>query len=501
MKMRFAKYIAVAAILITVAACNSDEDKDLTSTIQANSVAVTAFNIKANPKVLDNLDSVFFSIDLEKAEIYNADSLPKGTNVSHLLVNIKTPTVKVCRLTFRRAGSDNDTTVNYLSSQKDSIDFSQGPAKLEIVSEDGALTRTYTVRVNVHRSEPDSLYWNQAYKRSLPTNLTNVAVQRTIEHNGKIFCLTENAAGTHCLAQTSHPLDTWQYTAVQLPAAAQVRELTSWGDKLAILDQSGMIWTSEDEGKTWLAEGHNAHHIYGDYDGRLLCSAQEADGWKILTLPEGDKLSLPEGMPVSGTSQMLVYSTKWAPNPMGLMVGGKTADGKMTNTVWAFDGNQCAKINVNNELPAVSGMTVVPYSTYKNNNIWQVTEETALLAFGGIQSGGVFLNRTVYISVDRGIHWQTANRLLQQPGYIPAFYDADGLVVSSDMSIPQVWQSQPDAKLPPWLYIEEPSRVSAPITTWECPAIYLFGGVNNQEETFDTVWRGVINRLTFRPIY
>lgn len=501
MKMRFAKYILGAATFCAVVACNSDEDKDLTGVVQANSVAVTAFNIKANQKVLVNLDSVFFSIDLEKAEIYNADSLPKGTDVSRLQLVIKTPTVKSCRLTFRHAGSENDTTVNYLASQTDSIDFSQGPAKLEIVSEDGNLSRTYTVKVNVHRCEPDSMYWNQAYKRSLPTNLSNVAAQRTIEHGGKILCLTANAEGKYCLAEAAHPLDAWQYTAVQLPAGAQVRELTSWGDKLAILDQSGAIWTSQDNGTTWTAEGHSAHHIYGVYNDQLLCSTQQADGWKILSLPAGTTTALPQGMPVEGTSQMLIYATKWAPNPMGLIVGGITAEGNPVGAVWAFDGNECAKISIDNELPNVYGMTVVPYRTFKNNNIWQVTEESSLIAFGGMQAGGVFINRNVYISTDRGIHWQKAGTLMQLPEYIPAFYNADGVVSSTQMSISNAWQAQPDVKLPGW-FVEEPqSRVDAPITTWDCPAIYLFGGINGRSETLNTVWRGVINRLTFRPIY
>lgn len=501
MKMRIANYIMAAAVLCTAVGCNSDDDKDLTSTIQANSVAVTAFNIKANKKVLENLDSVFFSIDLEKAEIYNADSLPKGTDVSRLQVVIKTPTVRSCMLTFRKSGSENDTTVNYLASQTDSIDFSQGPARLEIVSEDGNLTRTYTVKVNVHNSEPDSMYWNQAYKRTLPTNLSDVAAQRTIEHNGKILCLTANAAGKYCMAKAAHPLDSWQCAEVQLPVGAQVRELTSWGDKLALLDQSGVIWTSADEGATWEAEGHTAHHIYGDYNGQLLCSTHAADGWKILTLPEGTTCALPEGMPVSGTSQLLVYSTKWAPDPLGLMVGGIKADGTATGSVWAFDGTKCAKINIGSDLPDFYGMTVVPYRTFYNNNIWQVTEESALLAFGGVQAEGAIVNRMVYISTDRGIHWKPANRLMQLPAYIPPFYDADGLVATSEASVPREWQAQPATKLPPWLAVETPSRVSAPITSWDYPAVYIFGGLNSRGETYDTVWRGVINRLTFRPIY
>ena len=500
MNMRLTKYVLSALALCSLAACNNDDDKDLTDVVQANSVAVTAFNIKANNKILENLDSVFFSIDLEKAQIYNADSLPKGTDVSRLQLNIKTPTVSVCRITYR-AASNQDTTVNYLASQTDSIDFSNGPAYLEIVSEDGNLSRTYTIKVNVHRSEPDSMYWEQGYKRTLPTSLTSVVSQRTVQHNGKILCLTEDASGKYCIATTEHPLSEWEYTAVQLPSGAQVRQLNSWGDKLAILDRAGAIFTSSDNGQTWIAEGHRAHHIYGDYNGNLLCSQQTNDGWMLLSLPGGETQPIPEGMPVDGTSKLLVYTTKWSQKPLGLMAGGRLANGTPVGSTWAFDGSQCAKISVGNELPGVYGMTVVPYQTFQNNNIWQVTEDSALLAFGGVQAGASIINRIVYISTDRGIHWSVANRLLQLPSYIPAFYDADGLVVSSQMSISSEWQLQPATKLPPWLTPETQSRVSEAVTTWECPAVYIFGGLNSSGETSDTVWRGVINRLTFRPLY
>lgn len=48
-------------------------------------MAVTAFSLNDNKKVLDSLSNVFFSIDLVSANIFNADSLPYGTNVSRLV--------------------------------------------------------------------------------------------------------------------------------------------------------------------------------------------------------------------------------------------------------------------------------------------------------------------------------------------------------------------------------------------------------------------------------
>ena len=38
------------------------------------------------------------------------------------------------------------------------------------------------------------------------------------------------------------------------------------------------------------------------------------------------------------------------------------------------------------------------------------------------------------------------------------------------------------------------------IINWDCPYIYLYGGLDAQGTLHNSVWRGVINRLTFVPI-
>ncbi|MDE5875036.1 MAG: hypothetical protein K2H15_05265, partial [Muribaculaceae bacterium] len=71
------------------AACNSDSDSDKQEVaVTSSTVAINSFYLKADAKVMKNLDSVFFSIDLNKAIIFNADSLPKGTDISRLLPSV-----------------------------------------------------------------------------------------------------------------------------------------------------------------------------------------------------------------------------------------------------------------------------------------------------------------------------------------------------------------------------------------------------------------------------
>ncbi|MDE7409414.1 MAG: hypothetical protein K2N09_05265, partial [Muribaculaceae bacterium] len=50
-----------------------------------SSVAVTKFSLKSKKGSNVKLDSVFFSIDLNRGVIFNADSLPVGTDVTKLV--------------------------------------------------------------------------------------------------------------------------------------------------------------------------------------------------------------------------------------------------------------------------------------------------------------------------------------------------------------------------------------------------------------------------------
>ena len=63
------------------------------------------------------------------------------------------------------------------------------------------------------------------------------------------------------------------------------------------------------------------------------------------------------------------------------------------------------------------------------------------------------------------------------------------------------WVEKDAGILPAWYTVSAPiSRASTEITEWNTPYIYMFGGVNNNYTLYNTVWRGVINRLEFKPI-
>lgn len=118
--------------------------------------------------------------------------------------------------------------------------------------------------------------------------------------------------------------------------------------------------------------------------------------------------------------------------------------------------------------------------------------------------------KQVYISYDFGITWKDADTYLQFPSDFPAFSSAQAFVkdytLTSRAMSDGAWTDIPTAGLPAWatpvnIAAQAGSRVSKPVTSWECPYIFLFGGYGADGNLIPYVTRGVINRFTFQPLY
>ena len=105
---------------------------------------------------MSGLDSVFFSIDTKNGIIFNADSLPKGTDVKKLKTKIQFyNAVSVAEYTMEN-GTHRTGTSDYRTQPNDTIDFT-GDVSLKVVSGDSKTQLTYRIKVNVHKMDPDSL--------------------------------------------------------------------------------------------------------------------------------------------------------------------------------------------------------------------------------------------------------------------------------------------------------------------------------------------------------
>ena len=168
-----------------------------------------------------------------------------------------------------------------------------------------------------------------------------------------------------------------------------------------------------------------------------------------------------------------------------LILGGRTVKG-FSNSCWSYDGKNWAKLTRSTVMLPVESPVVIPYFSTRTGADWVSTRYSTLVAFGGTNSlGGI--SRDVYISYDFGVQWIKAGELMQLPEYVPATSGASAFVV--DQELPAKGRG-----------LFAPSRIVKPITDWECPYIYVYGGYDASGKLSDNLWRAVINRFTFKPI-
>lgn len=479
MKLSVTKLLILApAALLVLSACKKDEEPDTTDYAldYDSSTLVAGFNLNPNDKVLAHLDSVFFSIDQVKAEIFNADSLPWGTDVRKLTVSVRTQRTATVEIIMPSLSDGQDVTVQ----PSDSINFSSpGGVMMRVTSNNGEQQRIYSVKVNVHQCNPDSLQWSTE-PRTLPciNYIPDVREMQTIEFKDQVCMIARGESRTMMLSAADAGDSRWDAADIELPADAKINSLCATADALYMLTGSGDLLTSTD-GREWTANAKGWSHLYGAYANEVI--GLRGDGeWE--SYPTGRRGRIAPGMPVSGTSRMWTFTNDWAIAPMAMFAGGKDADGNASPYAWGFDGTNWSQLSGRQEartLPAGEDYTLFPYFSFKiNTTTYMVNKQSAWFAIGGKKADGK-LSDKVYISLDNGVNWTEAPDDLQLPAAIAPRSMASIVLSYKTFNA---------------------SRAITPITQWDAPYLYMFGGYKASGALYRQTWVGVINRLTFKPL-
>ncbi|MDE6295727.1 MAG: hypothetical protein K2M03_06655 [Muribaculaceae bacterium] len=495
-----AAIMALITLNVSLTSCNKKSDDPDEPQVQPSySVAVKSFKLNPNAKVMANLDSVFFSIDLDRGIIFNADSLPKGTDIEKLVPVITFPsTVETAEL-IMEGGNLREGTVNYKTNPSDTIDFS-GRVTLRLTADNGALSRDYTIRINVHKAVADSLMWDKMANSELPSRHENPARQKSVALGNQIYSLIEEKDGTFTLASTQDIASSvWNKKELSPAFRPDISTFSATEQALYILSDTGSLLTSSD-GTVWNHTGIKWHNIIGGYGGKLLGILSQDGNYchDIYPRPAGyTPVATASDFPVDGLSNLLTFKSKWTENPYAFFVGGLRGN-IVTSATWSYDGSEWAKIS-NTPLPAMSDALIVPYFMYrKTSTSWIQTEYSVTLCLGGKKDNGN-LSRDVYLSYDSGVHWSKAGQLMQLPDALPSFYGADGVIATTSMHASiDAWAAQTTPR-PKGARIQY--FVNGTDVEWDCPYIYLIGGYNDKGQLLPAIWRGVLARLTFAPLF
>ena len=200
MKIKFLPLIAVlfaATSIMTSCLDNDVEQITYTSETSITGFSLGTLNIDRIGKDKNGLDSPYvdtldcsnypFTIDQINRTITNKDSLPVGTHIDKVITSI---TYDAGMLGYTPKGSDNDT----IWTSTDSIDFTE-PVEFKVYAYSGVEGKPYTITINVHQQEPDTISWKKFDNN--PFSAGNLSEQKAVYANGKVYVFGKNGNGTH----------------------------------------------------------------------------------------------------------------------------------------------------------------------------------------------------------------------------------------------------------------------------------------------------------------
>lgn len=189
-----------------------------------------------------------FTIDQLNRIIYNADSMPVGADTIIDRILIKTLTTSGYYISSGAAAGLMDT----LFSTSDSVDL-RNPIVLTVHAADGGTKRDYTIRVNVHRQDPDSLVWDD--ENSLTGFYTDALGERQqaviLKENLFVYANIHGDIEAREMSVAVPGEYAWSTPSISgLPEDVRLNSLTNFRDRLYAATESGDIYRSDD-GYAW----------------------------------------------------------------------------------------------------------------------------------------------------------------------------------------------------------------------------------------------------------
>ena len=342
--------------------------------------------------------SYVFSINQQTGEVFNADSLPYGTEVDSVMINMQLSGYAQIYV------DSTDSYEGFLTT--DLIDFTT-PRKFRITSADSEYHRDYTVSVNVHQVEPEMMKWSDEYLSD------NVLVPlRALEFDGKM-CLFGKKDTELLLATTvMFGAPSWVCEAITgLPETVDFSTVHCFSGALYVVAGDG-LYTSLD-GKVWSLcyGGSGLIAIVGasDDEGRMWVASDSG----LLTTVDGVSFEsageVPAGFPLYGVSTASYAMTHNRNIVRYVVVGYSDKEKSGKATVWSKLSTEAVWVRYENEnnvysCPSLKDLTVFRYDGF-------------LYAVGGAgvaQGEDVDAFDSFYISRDNGITWKAPKGFYQR---------------------------------------------------------------------------------------
>lgn len=380
---------------------------------------------------------------------------------------------------------------------------------MKVVAADGVTTQNYRIEVRVHQVQADSLMWATLGKHTLPTEIANPLMQKTVAFDGKAYCFTTDGI-SYNVGVSSAPSSSWTVSSfTPVVDTLSIVSIIASSDTLFALcgtpDAEGnqQLCRSID-GLSWtVVPDAKFSSLIGMWNDRLAGVVATSAGYSHAVYEKGVYEvgeAIEAAFPVSGYSNTVAYRDTSYGTSQVYFFGGRCADDSYSGHIWAYDGERWAAIS-DVGLVGGAGASVSPregalfFSYYKDEYDAAsdyFTRKTYYYILGGRDASGI--RNDLYYTNTIGGYWEHAAQgtplYVSNMGFTPRAF--------ASAYICEEMQSTPSLALSSWTWAETPylSRVTAAAMS-PVPYIYVFGGYDSRNTFLDEICRGVILRFTF----
>lgn len=423
MKIKFLTVITsllAAAFMIT--SCLDDNEDE---TVYSSNSSITAFSIEnietkytaeVNGKDTTLTATVIgknypFVIDQGQRLIYNVDSLPVGTDVKKVVVNITADTPGIVIV-----AEDKDTV--WVST--DSLNFEK-PVKFKVMAYSGVFGPTYTASINVHKQVPDSLQWTQINSNFAGNE---VKEQKAVTMDDLIYVFTRQ--DTKVAITTTNINDGRNWTPLQTIDVdnADYSSAMAWGSRLYILANNELYASTN--GTEWSKVNTDAKF------SKLIANVHTKDNQKLYAIntenhfmesEDGTTWTVNGEVPLTFPQTHLSYAayplvTNTSIDRLTIM-GDNSIATDTTTIVWT---KLTTETNWADYPVTENGSHYCP----KLENIGMIYYNELLYAFGG---PGKSYNKDIaafsrfYYSKDQGVTWNPVSKYVFFPESFTDLYN------------------------------------------------------------------------------
>ena len=406
------------------------------------------FNLSSDS--VPTLTNVVFSIDQDNSVIYNNDSMPYLTEIKDKVI-----------VTYTSAAQTNNV-LNITDGDSiwvnsgDSLDVSK-PLQFRVYAVNGITKKTYTVKLNIHQVNPDSVQYMQV--ASAQAFLQAEELQ-TILFKDNYYTFTRTN-GEIKLYSSSDALIWNEISLSGLPANTVIRGIVSNGDTLfAYTADSDYYECTGSTASDWVKVNLDYPVVtilgylkLGQGQPQLsegLSFIVKKDGQNVFAFLSNNQWTygdvVPDNFPVSDFASFQSERMK-----LGYItiIGGLSSAGELMNDVWSTgNGLYWARLtNTTFIFPPLQGANVINY----NNEYW---------ILNGKEEDGWY-NPGVYSSKDGGTTWVFRDTLSLYPDSYPKRSGASAVVDRNGVYF------------------------------------YILGGQSGNGGVLTDIWKGFINSQTF----